>query len=370
MLVGLLVRRQAVENVPEPHGRGSHLNLPNRFGGPHHVPNLEQVEHDDEYLASLHHPATVYLTDRSKSIVTENDSPDVGFRFSINPYRGCLHGCSYCYARQTHEYLGLNAGLDFETKILVKEDAPDLFREFLCKKNWRPEPIALSGVTDPYQPAERQYQLTRRCLEVAAEAQQPMTIITKNALVVRDIDILGGMAAANLVHVNVSVTTLDAELARMMEPRTSTPEARLRAVTALRQAGVPVCVLMAPIIPGLNDSEIPAVLAAAKEAGAHTAGFTMLRLPLTVAPVFMEWLERTQPTRKKKIEGRIRSIRGGKLNNPDFGTRMKGTGELADQISSLFKLFAKRYGLDGKLPPYDRTHFRPPHKTTDEMWLF
>src|SRR5208283_6038461 len=230
-------------------GRGSQLNPPNRFGGPHHEIDFEHLEHDTDYLESLQKPATEYIPDRTRSIVAENDSPDVGFRYSINPYRGCSHGCSYCYARQTHEFLGYNAGLDFETKILVKEDAPELFREFLTRKNWVPEPIALSGVTDCYQPAERQFQLTRRCLEVAAEFQQPMIIITKNALVLRDLDLLRHLASQNLVHVTLSITTLDAELARSMEPRTSTPSARLRAIRVLADAGIPVRVLMAPIIP-------------------------------------------------------------------------------------------------------------------------
>ncbi len=218
-------------------GRGSQINPPNRFGGPHHEIDFEHLEHDTDYLESLQKPATEYIPDRTKSIVAENDSPDVGFRYSINPYRGCSHGCSYCYARQTHEYLGFNAGLDFETKILVKEDAPELFREFLTRKNWVPEPIALSGVTDCYQPAERQFELTRRCLEVAAEFQQPMIIITKNALVLRDLDLLRDLASQNLVHVNLSVTTLDAELARSMEPRTSTPVSEAPGDEASRRCG-------------------------------------------------------------------------------------------------------------------------------------
>jgi DNA repair photolyase len=351
-------------------GRGSHLNPPNRFGGPVYLADLEQVEHDDEYLASLDRHPTEYRPDQSRSIVTENDSPDIGYRYSVNPYRGCLHGCAYCYARPTHEYLGFNAGLDFETKILVKEKAPDLFRDFLARDAWLPEAIALSGVTDPYQPAERTFRLTRGCLEIASEAQQPLSIITKNALILRDLDILAGMAAVGLVHVNVGVTTLDADLARSMEPRTSTPAARLRAVRELRNAGVPVRVLIAPVIPGLNDSEIPAILAAAAEAGVQVAGFTMLRLPLTVAPVFLEWLQRTQPDRATRIEGRIRDVRGGKLNDPNFGSRMRGTGELANQIGKLFRLFAKRYGLDGDLPPYDCSRFRPPRPKSGQLTLF
>ena len=351
-------------------GRGSQLNPPNRFSGTYHELELEQVEHDEEYLASLHNQPTQYLPDRSRSIVTENHSPDIPFRYSVNPYRGCQHGCSYCYARPTHEYLGLNAGLDFESKILVKEDAPTLFREFLRKKGWVPEPIAMSGVTDPYQPGERQYRLTHQCLEVAAEFHQPISLITKNGLVVRDLDLLGGMAKENLVHVNLSITTLDADLARSMEPRTSTPAARLRAVRALTDAGVPVRVLIAPVIPGLNDTEIPALLAAAKEAGAMAAAYQLLRLPLTVAPVFLEWLERCQPGRKEKIEGRIRSMRGGKLNCAEFGDRMSGSGEMADQIARLFKIFATKHGLDGDLPPHDCSRFRCTREKFTQQRLF
>jgi DNA repair photolyase len=355
---------------PEARGRGSQLNPPNRFGGPVHVLDLAEVEHDEDYLASLVNRPTEYIPDRSRTIVAENDSPDVGFRFSMNPYRGCSHGCSYCYARQTHEYLSLNAGLDFETKILVKEDAPELFRAFLSREKWVPEPIIMSGVTDCYQPAERTYRLTRRLLEVAADFRQPVGIITKNVLILRDLDILGGMAGEGLVHVNMSITTLDAELVRSMEPRTSTPSARLRAVKALAEAGVPVRVLVAPIIPGLNDSEIPAILAAARESGARAAAYTMLRLPLTVAPVFLEWLVREQPGRAEKVEGRVRAMRGGKLNEPGFGERMTGSGEMARQIAALFKVVARRHGLDGELPPYDRTRFRRPSPKSGQLWLF
>jgi DNA repair photolyase len=348
-------------------GSGASINPPHRFGGPQPVPDPDT---EPDYLDDLQRRPTEYLPDQSRTIVTENDSPDLGFRFSINPYRGCSHGCAYCYARPTHEYLELSAGLDFETKIFVKEAAPDLFRDFLNKERWRPEPIGVSGVTDPYQPAERGFRLTRGCLEVAAEAFQPLALITKNALVLRDLDLLSRMAAADLVHVNISLTTLDAALARSMEPRTSTPAARLRAMRALREAGVPVRVFISPVIPGLTDSEIPALLAAAKEAGAQAAAFVMLRLPLTVAPVFLEWLRRTQPERAERVEARIRGVRGGKLNDTEFGTRMRGTGEMARQIASLFRLFAKRHGLDGGLPPYDCSRFRPPRPRSGPLWLF
>jgi DNA repair photolyase len=353
---------------PAPKGRGSHLNPPNRFEQVHKEHDLENLDGED--LEALRDPRTEYLLERSRSIVTENQSPDIPFRYSINPYRGCLHGCSYCYARPTHEYLGYNAGLDFETKIVVKENAPDLFREFLTRDSWMPEPITLSGVTDCYQPAERRFRLTRGCLEVAWEARQPMSVITKNALVLRDLDLLKDMAAENLVHVNLSVTTLDADLARSMEPRTSTPAARLRAVRGLADAGVPVRVLVAPVIPGLNDSDIPAVLEAAKQAGARAAGYQLLRLPLTVAPVFREWLEREQPKRVSKIEGRIRDTRGGRLNDAEFGRRMCGTGETARLIGELFRLFSRRHGLDGELPPYDCSRFRPPLPRSGQLRLF
>jgi len=356
--------------IPNLRGRGSHIDPPNRFGGPSFAFDPEEFEGDEDDLEALGRRATEYLPDGSRTIVSENDSPDVGFRYSINPYRGCAHGCSYCFARPTHEYLGLNAGLDFETKILVKHDAPALFRDFLIRDRWVPEPVALSGVTDCYQPCERRFRLTRGCLEVAAEARQPMTIITKNALVVRDLDLLRDLATDGLVHVNFSITTLDPALARSMEPRTSTPAARLRAARALAEAGVPVRVLIAPVIPGLNDAEIPTLLAAAKEAGARSASFTLLRLPLTVAPVFREWLGREQAGRAGKVLDRLRDARGGRLNDPDFGSRMRGTGERVDRIADLFRVFRKRHGLDGGLPPLDTSKFRPPRPTSGQLRLF
>jgi DNA repair photolyase len=355
---------------PQATGRGSQINPPTRFALPYYEADLEHVEHDTEYLDSLRNPRTEYFPDASRSIVTENDSPDIGFRFSINPYRGCAHGCAYCYARPYHEYLGLNAGLDFETKVFVKEDAPELFREFLNRDKWQPEQIGLSGVTDCYQPVERHYQLTRRILEVAVEARQPMSVITKNALITRDIDLLQNLASENLVHVNVSITTLDAALARSLEPRTTTPAARLRAVKELSAAKVPVRVLVAPIIPGLTDCEIPSILEAAKEAGAMHAGYTILRLALTVAPVFREWLQRERPDHLERIEGRVRNMHGGKLNDSEFGRRMTGSGEMAEQIRNLFRLFRRRHGLDGGLPDYDCTRFRPPLPKTGQLRLF
>ena len=359
-----------MSSQPNPKGRGSHLNPTNRFTLIQYEEDFEHLEHDLETVTELRRPKTEYFTDHARSVISENDSPDIHFRYSLNPYRGCAHGCSYCYARPTHEYLGLNAGLDFETKVFVKEDAPTLFRDFLCRASWQPEPITMSGVTDCYQPAEKHFQVTRRCLEVAVEARQPMSIVTKNASVLRDLDLLKSLAADKLIHVTLGVTTLDAALGRSMEPRTSTPQARLRAIKTLADAGVPVRILVAPVIPGLNDSEIPAILQAGKDAGASHAGYTMLRLPLTVAPVFHEWLERERPESLAKVEGRIREMRGGKLNDPRFGSRMRGTGEMADQIRDLFRLFARRHGLDGGLPAYDCSHFRPPRTSSGQQWLF
>lgn len=349
---------------------GSNLDPPNRFETVHREIDLEHLEWDEEYLHERENRRIEYVFDSSMSVVSENNSPDIPFRYSLNPYRGCAHACPYCYARNTHEYLGYNAGLDFETKILVKPDAPKLFREFLSRKSWQPESITFSGVTDCYQPAERQFRLTRQCLEVAWEFRQPISVITKNALVVRDLDLLAKMAELNLVHVFLSVTSLNPELARVMEPRTSIPAARLRAVKMLADSGVPVGVMAAPMIPGLNDSELPGILEAAKDAGAVTAGYILLRLPLTVEPVFLEWLERTHPEQQAKIEGRIRDTRGGKLSSSAWGERMRGNGEIADQIRGMFQVFVRKHGLDRKLPPFDFSHFQRPDPDPEQLKLF
>ncbi len=348
---------------------GSHIDPPNRFEAVHREIDLEHLEWDQEYRRGLENRQIEYLVDDSKSIISENDSPDIPFRYSLNPYRGCAHACPYCYARNTHEYLGYNAGLNFETKILVKREAPALLRKFLLRKSWRPEPITFSGVTDCYQPAERQFRLTRQCLEVARDFRQPVSIVTKNALVLRDLDLLGPMAGENLVHVFLSVTTLDTELARVMEPRTSIPAARLRAVRMLAEAGVPVGVMVAPIIPGLNDSEIPAVLEAAKDAGAKAASYILLRLPLTVEPVFREWLSRTRPLQAEKIESLIRGTRGGKFSDSTWGRRMRGDGEIADQIRAMFRVFRQKLGF-GDLPPLDCRQFQPPEPDSGQLRLF
>ncbi|MCI0358347.1 MAG: PA0069 family radical SAM protein [Planctomycetaceae bacterium] len=351
-------------------GRATNLAPPNRFVREQQLADFEQLAADDELLADERAVPTVFLPDRSATLIRENDSPDIPFRFSINPYRGCEHGCAYCYARPTHETLGMNAGLDFETIILVKHDAVELLRKELNRKGWTAEPIMMSGVTDCYQPAERQFRLTRGILEVLFEAHQPVCLITKNSLVCRDIDILAPLAERRLVGVAISITTLDAELARTLEPRTATPAARLRAIRELSAAGVSVRAMVAPIIPGLNDAEIPAILSAAKEAGACGAGHVMLRLPLNVAPVFMHWLQTHRPLAAERIESLIRAVRGGKLNDARFGSRMSGSGPYADGIEKTFDLFVHKLGLDAPSLPLDSSQFRPPRLAGGQLRLF
>ncbi len=305
-------------------------------------------------------PKTQFLRDLSQTIISYNDSPDIPFNASLNAFRGCEHGCSYCYARNTHEYLGFSAGLDFETKIMVKENAPELLRRELSSPKWKPQTLAMSGVTDCYQPIERRLQLTRRCLAVLAEFRNPVSIITKNYLVTRDIDLLRELAAHHAVAVHLSINSLDSELARKLEPRAASPKMRLAAVEALAKAGVPVGVLVAPVIPALNDHEIPSVLAAAKAAGAGWAYTEILRLPLTVAPIFEQWLERNVPGKKDKVLNRIRAIRGGKLNDPRFGARMRGEGIFADQISQMFHVARRKVGLSDNGPDLSTAAFRRP----------
>ena len=341
-------------SLPTIRGRGAADNPANRFETLAFERDGDLL--DDEGLPLP--PETVYLKDSSRSIIVRNDSPDVGFEYSINAYRGCSHGCSYCYARPTHEYLGFSAGLDFESKIMVKATAPDLLRKELCSPKWQPQLLAMSGVTDCYQPAEKAFRLTRQCLDVLAEFRNPVSIITKNYLVTRDIDLLSQLASINAVAVILSVTTLDPELSRRMEPRTSAPRRRLEAIEALTNAGIPVGVMLAPIIPGLTDHEIPGILDAAAKAGARFAGIVPVRLPLAVAPLFENWLERNYPDRKDKVLNRIRSLRGGKLNDSNFGSRMKGQGVFAEQISTMFKLAARKAGLDNPFPPLATQHFR------------
>lgn len=336
-------------------GRGAKSNPANRFEPLQTVWDPSDLPEDPEEEKSL--LRTEFYSDSSRSVVTKNDSPDVGFQFSVNPYRGCEHGCAYCYARPSHEYLGFSAGVDFESKIFVKEKAPELLREKLGSKSWTPATIAMSGITDCYQPIERKLKLTRGCLEVLLDFRNPVSIITKNQLITRDIDLLKELANFQAAHVTISVTSLDQKLASDLEPRTSRPAARLEAIRSLSAAGVPVAVNVAPVIPGLNDHEVPAILEAAKKAGALSAGYTPVRLPGNVLPVFTEWLETHRPLRKEKVLSLIREMRGGKLNDPRFGSRMHGEGPIARQMEQMFKLYRQKYGLTQKVELSTR-HFR------------
>jgi DNA repair photolyase len=335
------------------HGRGASANPANRF-------ELISYERDPDYVdPDDPTPTTQFYRDQSRSLITYNDSPDLPFDASMNPYRGCEHGCVYCYARPYHEYLGLSAGLDFETKIFVKEDAPEILRRELSSPRWRPQTVSVSGVTDCYQPIERRLHLTRRCLEVFAEFRNPVGIVTKNHLVTRDQDVLAELARHKAAVVYLSVTTLDAELARTMEPRASHPAGRLAAIRELAAAGIPVGVMVAPIIPGLNDHEIPGILQAAADAGASSAGYVMLRLPHGLGPMFEGWLDLHYPDRKEKVLGRIKELRGGQLNDPRFGTRMRGEGIFAQTVHDLFTLGRRKMSLD-KRPELSAAAFRPP----------
>jgi DNA repair photolyase len=335
-------------------GRGAAENPPNRF-------ELLMYDRDPDAAAEdTPAPQTQFLKDSSRSLIVYNESPDIGFAASINPYRGCEHGCIYCYARPSHEYLGFSAGVDFETKILVKHDAPDILRRELASPKWQPQVIAVSGNTDCYQPIERHLGLTRRCLEVLAEFRNPVGIITKNQLVTRDIDLLQELAKHLAVAVHVSLTTLDAELARNMEPRTTQPAGRLAAIRKLRDAGIPVGVMTAPIIPGLNDHEIPQLLQAAADAGAMHAHYTILRLAQPLPLLFEQWLERHYPDRKEKVLSRIREVHLGKMTDSTFGRRMRGVGEMADVIARLHELSRHKAGLAKRSYNLSTAAFRVP----------
>ncbi len=334
-------------------GRGASWNPQNRFEKLAYVRDEEAAPDEDA-------PKTLYLRDPSRTIIARNDSPDVGFETSVNPYRGCEHGCIYCFARPTHEYLGFSAGLDFETKIVVKEDAPELLREELSSRKWTPQTIAISGVTDPYQPIERTLQLTRRILQVLAEFRNPVSIITKNHLVARDADILGEMASVGAASVFLSITTLDPQVARIMEPRTSAPELRLAALETLAKAGVPVGVMVAPVVPAITEHEMPAILRAARDAGAMSAGFVVLRLPWAVAPLFEQWLTEHFPDRKEKVLNRIRDMREGKLYDPQWRVRQRGKGIFADQIETIFDITCRKLGLNERDIELSTASFRRP----------
>jgi DNA repair photolyase len=301
---------------------------------------------------------TVYLRDPTRRALSFNESPDLPFDASLNPYRGCEHGCTYCYARPTHEYLGLSAGLDFETKILVKEDLPALLRRALAAPGWQPRVVAVGGVTDAYQPIERSLGLTRRCLQVFARFRNPVAVVTKSALVTRDADVLAELAAHRAAHVFVSITSLDPKLQRTMEPRASAPSRRLATVRELAAAGIPVGVLVAPVIPGLNDHEAPAIVAAAARAGASAVRHLMLKLPHGVKELFAAWLERHHPERKQKVLNRVRAMRGGRLNDPRFHLRQSGSGLFAEQTHALFALACRRAGLAEAMPALSSAAFR------------
>ena len=345
---------EPVERVPAIPGRGASHNPPNRFERLHVEPDPDAPPEERP------HPRTEFFFDASESLLTENDSPDLPFTVGLNPYRGCEHGCAYCFARPFHEYLGWSSGLDFETKILVKLRAPELLRHELSSPRWQLQSITMSGVTDCYQPCERQFRLTRGCLEVCAEFRQPICIVTKNALVTRDRDLLAELARHACAAVYVSVTTLDPELAGKLEPRASRPAARLRAIRELVDAGIPVGVMVAPIIPGLTDHEMPAILEAAAVAGAKRAGYTMLRLPYAVKDVFLQWLDDHAPTKKARIVARIREMRGGKLNVSEWGQRLRGEGIFAEQLRDLFHAAARRAGLNQERHELSTAHFRRP----------
>lgn len=347
------------EPKPPPRGRGATANPANRFEPIHSERDADWDPGEDPA------PTTLFLRDASKTIINYNDSPDIGFNASINPYRGCEHGCIYCYARPTHEYLGFSAGLDFESRIMVKEDAPALLRSELSSRKWKPQVIALSGVTDCYQPIERKLFVTRQCLEVLAEFRNPVGIVTKNHLVTRDIDVLKRLAEHQAVVVYVSLTTLDRDLALKMEPRTSQPAHRLDAIRKLADAGIPTGVITAPVIPAINDHEIPHLIAAAADAGAQFAAYVVLRLPFGLGPLFEEWLTRHFPERREKVLGRLKAIRGGKVNDPRFGSRMRGEGIFAEQIAALFVTACRKAGIAGRRPEMSVSAFRVPSSASE-----
>jgi DNA repair photolyase len=345
-------------------GRGASINPANRFEKLHVEEDFSERSDDEEPRGVR----TLYLRDDTRTIIARNNSPDVGFETSVNPYRGCEHGCIYCFARPTHEYLGFSAGVDFESRIMVKERAPELLEAELSSPKWKPQLLMMSGVTDCYQPIERKMQLTRRCLQVLAKFRNPVGLLTKNRLITRDIDVLQELASQQCVAANLSITSLDPNLQRILEPRTSPPAARLEAVQQLREAGIPVGVMVAPIIPGKNDHEMPAILEACGKAGAQFAGYVLLRLPWAVAPLFERWLDEYFPDRKAKVLGRIRETRGGdKLYDSRWRTRQIGEGIFAEQIESMFDIAARRAGVAGPRPELSVAAFRRP---TAQLQLF
>ena len=350
-------------------GRGSQQNLPNRFEKVYIDTSEVYEEYSDEEDRKIE---TVFFKDNSKTILIKNDSPDLGAGYSINPYRGCEHGCVYCYARPTHEYLGFSSGLDFETKIMVKHEAPALLVKEFSKKSWIPQPVFFSGNTDCYQPVEKKLEITRKCLGVFLNFRNPVAVITKNALVQRDIDILKELSALDLVRVVISITTLKKELQRKMEPRTSSPSKRLQTIKFLTSNGIPTAVNVAPIIPGLTDEEIPEILRLASDNGAKHAGRVVLRLPHSVKELFSGWLRKEFPDRADKILNRIMELRGGKLYDSNFGTRLTGEGIWADTIKNLFESNCRKYGLNTEKSPMQLNLFKVPYnlKNNDQYDIF
>jgi DNA repair photolyase len=355
-------------------GRGATFNPLNRFrreGREAYDDGWAQPP--DEAAADEAPPKlkTTVTVQRSRTIIARNESPDIPFTQSINPYQGCEHGCIYCYARPTHAYLDLSPGLEFETRLFAKPDAAALLRAEIGKPGYVCDPIALGTNTDPYQPIEREWKITRQILEVLAAHEHPFTIVTKSALVERDIDLIAPMAAKNMARVYLSITSLDRELARTLEPRAAAPPRRLQAMRALADAGVPVGVLVAPVIPQLNDRDLEAILEAAAAHGATSAGWILLRLPLEVAPLFRAWLDEHYPLRAAHVMSLVQQLRGGRDNDPDFGSRMRGTGTFADLIAKRFELATKRLGLnDHRTAPLDVTRFRPPRANEAQRELF
>lgn len=343
---------------PYQKGRGAQVNPHNRF-----AQNSYRTE--EQYLEHLHKsgeplpqaPRTRTLKVKARTLVNKVNSPDIGKSWSMNPYQGCEHGCTYCYARNSHEYWGYSAGTDFETQILVKENAPALLEHTLQKPGWKPEPIMLSGNTDCYQPVEKEWRLTRKLLQLCLKYRQPVGVITKNALIQRDVDVLQQMAALNLVHVSISVTTLEESLRRKMEPRTATVKRKLETIKLLSQNNIPVNIMMAPLIPGINSHEIMAVAEATAQAGACRFEYTTVRLNGQIAEIFMDWLRQNFPDRVQKVKHQIEELHGGKLNDSQFGRRMKGSGALAENLAQTVALARKKHFTDKVMPEYNSADF-------------
>ncbi|MCO6177264.1 MULTISPECIES: PA0069 family radical SAM protein [Ciceribacter] len=346
-------------------GRGAGMNPGGRFEP------TERVAYDDGWTTLEDMPPfrTEVQVEKPRTAITRNESPDIPFDRSVNPYRGCEHGCIYCFARPTHAYMGLSAGLDFESKLFAKPDAPRLLERELAKPGYKPRTIAIGTNTDPYQPIEREWRIMRQVLEVLQKANHPVVIVTKSALITRDIDILAAMAEKGLAKVAISVTTLDRKLARSMEPRASTPTRRLEAIRKLSEAGIPTAVMMAPVIPALNDHEIERVLDSGKAAGASEANYVLLRLPLEVSPLFRDWLLQNYPDRYRHVMSLIRSMRGGKDYDAEFGKRMKGAGPYAWQISRRFEMATKRLGLGRRSMQLRDDLFVPPNGSGVQLSL-